>query len=87
MADVKACRLCKKKICKKNISSKKAVSLFSSRGIKQQLAGRIGKLLGVPQPVPDDQMTSSPPSFVKVASQTKISFLEKAATELSRFKT
>ena len=55
--------------CKKNISSKKAVSLFSSRGIKQQLAGRIGKLLGVPQPAPDDQMTSSPPSFVKVASQ------------------
>ena len=66
MADVKACRLCKIKIMQKNISSKKAISLFSSRGIKQQLAGRIGKLLGVPQPAPD---ASSPPSFVKVASQ------------------
>ena len=42
----------RKKLC--NISSKKAVSLFSSRGIKQQLAGRIGKLMGVPQPAPDD---------------------------------
>ena len=58
----------RKKLCKKNIR-KKAVSLFSSRGIKHQLAGRIGKLMGVPQPAPDDQMTSSPPSFVKVASQ------------------
>ena len=69
--------------CKKNISSKKAVSLFSSRGIKQQLAGRIGKLLGVPQPAPDDQF----PSFICESCQSKISFLEKAATELSRFKT
>ena len=53
----------------KNYARKILVSLFSSRGIKQQLVGRIGKLLGVPQPAPDDQMTSSPPSFVKVASQ------------------
>ena len=52
-------------------------------GIKQQLAGRISKLLGVPQPAPDDQS----PSFICESFQSKISFLEKAATELSRFKT
>ena len=78
MADMKACRL-----CKKAMSSKRAVSLYSSRGISQQLAGRISKLLGVPKPVPDDQL----PSCICQGCQSKISFLEKAVTELSRFKT
>ena len=62
---------------------KKAVALFSTSGVQQRWAVRISTLLDIPEPTKDDQF----PSHICDKCRAKISFLEKATAELSRFKT
>ena len=77
MADVRACRL-----CKAITSTKRAISLFSSSGVKGRLAARISTLLDVPEPTPGDLFSS----HICEKCRSKITFLEKTVAELARFK-